>query len=103
MRVRSVYQGTLSISQVIASLRRELENLQQETQAAKDSAANEAKRVEKIQLEVVRLRCAQQSNMVCIKPKILYHILYQETYIQNARTAGKKDDNWKLLSFFWER
>lgn len=41
---------------MIASLRRELENTKQEVQVTKEAAANEAKRREQLELEVVQLR-----------------------------------------------
>ena len=53
-------QQPLLRTQVIASLRRELENLELEAHAAKESASEEEARRKEIQLEVDQLRCSSR-------------------------------------------
>lgn len=52
--------------QVIASLRRELENLEAETEGAKAKAAEEAARRHQIQAEVETLRCSFLGRKVSV-------------------------------------
>ena len=78
-------QQPLLMTQVRASLRRELENLEWEAHAAKESASDEEARRKEVQLEADQLRCSESTLFL---GRLSFHL--------RGREGG-----WKIGVWFW--